>query len=653
MRQTTLIDKNYNLLQKKNILLFVFILFTILFAFCGTEKQIHQVEKEAYLNWNDTVQYVGSQLCGSCHAEQYETFMRTGMGQSFHFATKEKTAATFDHNALVFDTTNNFYYLPYFAKDSMFIKEFRLAENGDTTHKHTEKVAFIVGSGQHTNSHIYECNGFLRQAPITFYTQKGIWDMAPGFEGGFSSGFNRIIGHECMSCHNSYPDFVKTSENKFRDIPLGIGCERCHGPGSEHVKLIGEGQRIDTSKYIDYSIVNPGKLEKDLQMSICQRCHIQGVSVLAEGKDYDSFQPGKPITETMKVFLPKYSGAQTKFIMASHADRTAMSECYKKSEMTCISCHNPHVSVKETPESKFITACQNCHQANNEAHLKCTADEKDLKAEDNNCITCHMPVSPSIDIPNVTIHDHYIRKPITEAQKNEVEEFIGLRCVTGNEKVSNLEFSKAYLSYFESFTSDPSALDSAAYYIQKISNSHQKAEQNIRLFYLQNDYPKIIEASKKLEEKKVKDAWTFYRIGEAYYQNSSFEQAAEMYLKAKKIKPYQLDFQNKLASAYSALGKWQEAQKIFEFIVEEDPKHVSALNNLGYVYFSFGEIEKAENLYEKAINLNPDYIPALLNKVGLLLYNKDKIAAKKLINRLIQQFPDNPKIQLLRKQVIL
>ena len=50
-----------------------------------------------------------------------------------------------------------------------------------------------------------------------------------------------------------------------------------------------------------------------------------------------------------------------------------------------------------------------------------------------------------------------------------------------------------------------------------------------------------------------------------------------------------------MASAYSTLGKWKEAQKIFEFIVSEDPKHVSALNNLGYVYFSFGEIAKAEN----------------------------------------------------------
>ncbi len=624
-----------------------------LFTFCGTEQQIVESNQQVYLNWNDTVKYVGSQVCGSCHPDQYSSFMKTGMGQSFHFATNDKSAATFDHSALVYDTLNNFYYKPYFSNDSMFIKEFRLSATGDTIHIHTEKVAYIVGSGQHTNSHIYEHNGFLKQAPITFYTQKGIWDMAPGFEGGYSSGFNRIIGHECMSCHNSYPDFVKTSENKYRDVPLGIGCERCHGPGSEHVKRIGLGQKVDTATQIDYSIVNPGKLDKELQMSICQRCHIQGVSVLAEGKEYDSFQPGKPITETMKVFLPKYDGPQTKFIMASHADRTAMSQCYQLSDMTCITCHNPHVSVKETPLSKFTDTCQNCHQNTEIGQILCSANKDDIQKENNNCITCHMPVSPSIDIPHVTIHDHYIRKPLTEAQLNEVEQFIGLRCVTGNEKVSNLEFAKAYLSYFESFTSDPLALDSAEFYIQKIANTHNKAEQFIRLHYLNKNFDKVLDASKNLNERKVKDAWTFYRIGEAYYSNTNFKQALSYFEKAEVIKPYNLDFQNKLASTYSALGNWEKAKKIFEFIIEEDPSHVQVLNNLGFVYFNFGETEKSEKLYNRAINLNPDYVPVLLNKVGLLLYNQNKIAAKKLINDLFQRFPENPKVQMLRKQVIL
>ena len=44
-----------------------------------------------------------------------------------------------------------------------------------------EKVDYIIGSGQHTNSHIYNTNGYLHQMPMTYYTQKQKWDFPPGF----------------------------------------------------------------------------------------------------------------------------------------------------------------------------------------------------------------------------------------------------------------------------------------------------------------------------------------------------------------------------------------------------------------------------------------------------------------------------------------
>jgi len=639
-------------MQRKTYILLSLLLMATLFNFCKTGKNASVNNTQAYLNWNDTVQYVGSLACRGCHLEIYESFMKTGMGKSFDFASPTKSAATYGNHAIVFDSLNNFYYKPYFKNDSMYIKEFRLNAQGDTAYSRTEKVAYIVGSGQHTNSHIYECNRYLNQAPITFYTQDGIWDLAPGFEAGASSRFSRTIGYECMSCHNSYPDFVKTSENKFRSIPLGIGCERCHGPGSEHIRRKQMGEIIDTSKYIDYSIVNPGKLSKDLQMSICQRCHIQGVSVLAEGKDYDDFKPGKPIDETMKVFLPKYDGPQNKFIMASHADRTAMSKCYQLSEMTCISCHNPHVSVTETPKEKFNNACQNCH-GNQPQQTICTADKASLNAKNNNCITCHMPMSPSVDIPHVKIHDHFIRKPLTEKEKNEIERFIGLRCVTTQKNVTALDFAKAYLSYYESFTADPTALDSAAYYIKKINNNHKQAELGIHLAFLKDDYNQILKLHPKLDEKRSQNAWTFYRIGEAYYKTGNQVEAERLFLKAVDGKPYNLEFQNKLGSSLAAQNKWEAAKKVFEFIIDEFPKHHIALNNLGYYHFLHGDIAKAQDYYQKSLTLSPDYVPALLNLLGAHAFNRNKAEAKKVLNHLKKIAPNNPKVKMAQQQLLL
>jgi hypothetical protein len=98
--------------------------------------------------------------------------------------------------------------------DSLQFLEYRL-KGKDTIYKRQETVDYIVGSGQHTNSHIQSVNGYLNQMPMTFYTQKQKWDLPPGFEDGRNTRFMRKIGLECMSCHNNYPEFVIGSENKF------------------------------------------------------------------------------------------------------------------------------------------------------------------------------------------------------------------------------------------------------------------------------------------------------------------------------------------------------------------------------------------------------------------------------------------------------
>ena len=166
---------------------------------------------------------------------------------------------------------------------------------------------------------------------MTFYTQKGKWDLPPGFENGMNTRFSRKIGLECMSCHNGYPQMIQGSENKYSYLPQGIDCERCHGPGETHVKVRSSSSPVDTSREIDYTIVNPSKLPADLQFDVCQRCHLQGNAVLKTGKSFFDFKPGMKLSDFISVFLPKYKNADDEFIMASHADRLKQSACFVKS----------------------------------------------------------------------------------------------------------------------------------------------------------------------------------------------------------------------------------------------------------------------------------------------------------------------------------
>ncbi|MCH8331307.1 MAG: hypothetical protein IH946_07985, partial [Bacteroidetes bacterium] len=137
------------------------LLLTFFSFYCSTNKTSEQVGS-VYLNLNDTVDYVGMQQCSSCHPDIHNTFIHTGMGMSFDSASRQKSAASFGDDDLVYDSLSNFYYKPFWENDSLMVKEFRLS-GSDTVHQRIERIHYIVGSGQHTNSHITSLRGYLYQ----------------------------------------------------------------------------------------------------------------------------------------------------------------------------------------------------------------------------------------------------------------------------------------------------------------------------------------------------------------------------------------------------------------------------------------------------------------------------------------------------------
>ncbi|MES2513399.1 MAG: tetratricopeptide repeat protein [Bacteroidota bacterium] len=630
-----------------------------------------------YLNHSDTARYVGINTCKLCHQGIYDTYIKTGMGKSFDIASKQKSSGDY-HTSVIHDKIGDFYYKAFWLNDSLQFLEYRL-KGKDTIYKRQETVDFIVGSGQHTNSHIQSVNGYLNQMPMTFYTQKKQWDLPPGFEDGHNSRFMRKIGLECMSCHNNYPEFVLGSENKFTAVPEGINCERCHGPGSIHVAERQTGSRIDTSKYIDYSIVNPAKLSIDAQFDICQRCHLQGNTILKEGKSFYDFKPGMKLSDYMTVFLPKYKNADDEFIMASHADRLKQSACFIKSmesaksnpskslrpykdAMTCVTCHNPHVSVRETNKEVFNDACRKCHEELGIPGGRGYKFKENVNAfcskpgitKASNCVSCHMPKSGSIDIPHVTVHDHYIRKPMSKKDKAGIKEFIGLYAINEKNPTAYTK-AKAYLNQYEKFENKISHLDSAAFYLKEKTDGDLRSniELLIQLNFCKSDFTKIVGYASRLTDNYLlnsrltkknyanEDAWTSYRIGEACFNTGNIQRAITYYKNAVTLAPYVLDFRNKYGAALAANGLLPAADKELSSILKENPKHVSALTNLGFVKLRQGNVREAEELYFKALALDPDYEALLLNIAGLYAYKKNYNQAEVYLNRLLKHNPKN------------
>ena len=632
--------------------IYFLVLISVLSIVSGLNSCIPEVPEKVYLNLSDTVAYVGQETCRNCHYENHKTFTHTGMGQSFGLANPTKSAAVFHNDSVLYDAHSDLYYHPYWSSDSLLLEEYRLL-NTDTIHKRVESAAYIIGSGQHTNSHISNTNGYLHQLPFTYYTQNGKLDLPPGFEDGFNTRFNRKIGLECMSCHNSFPEFVKGSENKFEAVPMGISCERCHGPGEIHVSEKMKGVFVDTATAIDYTIVNPAKLSSDLQFDLCSRCHLQGNTVLEEGKSFFDFKPGMELQEVMNVFLPSYKGDDS-FIMASHVDRLKMSACFLNSndELTCITCHNPHISVTNTSKSVFNNACVSCH----------SSVKKHTEEIGNDCVSCHMPKSGSSDIPHVSVTDHKIAIPqqISSSETKTIKEFIGLYCVN-NPNPSDLNILKAYLQQYEKFEQESYYLDSAWVYLGKLDESLSINEW-IKYYFFKSDYAALIDWFEKESFKTRKtqinkqsysneDAWAWYRVGESYYKTSSYNMAVKCFEQATRLAPYHLEIQNKYGMALLKANNIAEAKIVFEFILNENPNFEKSYANYGYLLSVNGDLDKALAIYKKGLSLNPDIPQLWLNLAAYYLHVKDAEKAVSSLEQVLRIKPSHKRANQLLNQL--
>lgn len=616
-------------------------------------------EPGVYLNHNDTVKYVGREACKECHILNYLSYLRTGMGLSFDTATPQKSAAVVGPDSILFDPYKNLYYLPFWEQDTLFIMEFRL-EGKDTVHKRIERVDYVVGSGQHTNSHIYLSGSYAYQVPFTYYTQDGRFDFPPGFEDGQNSRFSRKIGLECMSCHNAFPDFIMGSENKYHHIPDGIDCERCHGPGEAHVRQFKQGIVIDTSKYIDYSIVNPGKLDPELQTDLCARCHLQGTMVLKPGKSFYDFKPGMRLTNVMDIFMPLFEGGKDDFIMASHYERMSQSKCYIESNngFNCITCHNPHKSRVEVQIQKYLRVCAGCHS---EPQTICSEVKYTRDIVQDNCIHCHMREEGSRDIPHVKVHDHKISVAPYMETPNSERIFKGLVAVN-NPQTDSLTMARGYLLEYETYHPDPQYLDSAWTYLQATSIESPEYYFNalVNYYFLKNYSAEI---TKLIEKKGIRmvldsllitedysnnDAWTAYRIGQAYQNENNQLVATYFYRKAADLAKFNLEFQNKLGSLFVMSGKLSEAEAVFDFILGQDKRYTSAWVNLGFIKMSQKQWQNAEKMLLEALKLDPDNIQAMVNLAAVYLETKRKQEAWSLVKRINTVDPNNYRASQLK-----
>lgn len=606
----------------------------IMVVSCSDEEKKENTNKQSSEN-QLKAEYIGAKACGGCHQDIYKSYLETGKGKAFHAIANTTFVEDF-RNAKVFDKHNKLWYRMDTLKGELLVTEYRV-KGVDTTHLLVYKADYVIGSGNKTRTYLYEENNFVYEIPVTWYVEKKLWDLSPGYEGGNNSRFDRPITLLCMSCHNSDFQHVGQTVNKFTSLGDGIGCEKCHGPGSVHQMKMKE----DPGQQTDPGIINPSKLPIALQFDVCRQCHLEGINIDHPGKNLANFRPGQPLDFYTTILIPTNNSTED-YGFASHAERLQQSKCFIASneKLTCVSCHDPHKKLDQTPLTAYNQKCLNCHES-----TKACSHHKVHQNPNLSCVTCHMPKNGTTDIPHVSTSDHFIRIPEKSTESKPAVNGTSvpqMRNFTG--KSTPIEtLAKAYLSHFEHQSRSALLLDTVKRMLNKLDLITK-----VRYFYLSKELPDQ-PFLQELKKEKINDARILYQIADIHYRNAL--DPFPWFEKAYALDPDDLNFVSLYAEALQKKNRFGEARNLLQTLLEKKPGHREALSNLGFDYLIHGDLEKAEYYTRKALRYHPDHILAKENIVNIYLQKGLYDKALKQLNELQQDYPQDQRYQKLKLEL--
>jgi predicted CXXCH cytochrome family protein len=185
---------------------------------------------------------------------------------------------------------------------------------------------------------------------------------------GSSRQMKRPTGPLCDGCHSVNYDIATKSVTEWN-----VGCERCHGPGGEHVR-----------KPSPANILNPARLDYVGANDICIQCHSQGRPKKnpIEGRYFDwpvGFQAGLNLQDFWTLEEHKLGAISFTHFADGTAHKNRMqgndyvqSVMYRRG-VKCFSCHDVHGTDNQAQLLKPLKfVCLECHGPNSPTRTNVT-----------------------------------------------------------------------------------------------------------------------------------------------------------------------------------------------------------------------------------------------------------------------------------------
>ena len=477
----------------------------------------------------------GDRRCADCHPKEALGYGQSAMAHSLSTPAPQPDGS-FEHT---FSKTRFFIQ----SSASGVVQRFeRGGESGE------QKVAFVIGSGVHAYGYLAQTGDHLFQSPVSYYSNRHQWDVAPGYEETRNPDFSRPVTLECLLCHSGKPQPIPDTLNRYQTpvfLEESISCDRCHGPGEAHEKNPTPG-----------SIVNPAKLQEAARDSICEQCHLAGeVRIPNPGKSMADFEPGQRLEDAYTIYVAARPPGGTLTVI-SHAEQLAASSCARNSrgKLWCGTCHNPHETPAH-PAAYFRERCLNCHGA---------TLEKSHAVPGRDCVACHMPRLPARDGGHTVFTDHRInRRTQPRSDTARQEELTAWREPEPRLHERNLAIA-----------------------LVTVGMQNESSQEVVRGYRMLN----------QVEKSYPEDPAVLTSLGIVLLRAKQPAEALRRFEKVLLLRPAYAPYEVNAASALVAAGRKAEAVRHLERALELDPLVEQAVELLSGLYRDQGDGERAAKL---------------------------------------------------------
>ena len=582
-------------------------------------------------------EYVDPQTCRPCHSDIYDSYQEVAMGRSFYLPSAENVIEDYKVDNHYYHELSNRHYRMLQRDGRFYQRRYQLDAQGREHNVFEMEATHIIGSGNHARSYLnLDAGGVLRELPVSWYPQEQRWAMSPGYDRPDHEDFSRQVTHACMFCHNAYPPLPEPSDrlghdSRFpRELPSGIDCQRCHGPGARHLEQVSSGRAHAAD--IRRTIVNPVRLGPEREMEVCMQCHLPvataGPHIQRFGRSIYSYRPGEPLagySVRFDLVDPKTGELSERFEVDSSSYRLRRSPCFIRSRgmMTCTTCHDPHHAPRgEEAVRHYRERCMDCHaEVSPQAHPQ---------PGESDCASCHMPQRRTQDAVHVVMTDHFIRRrppredllaPLKEDHSpkpdevvlhkpdalpdSEREIYLGLGQIRSPVHMARgMDRLRSALPQWQGTSPEP--------YLQLALVQVESGDLDQAAIHLR----RALEADPELAPAR-------FRLGEVLRKQGRPDEAAEQYRHALRLNPGHAAAHNGLGLILKERKQVEAALEHFRLAVRSDLLSAEAHANSGTVFLQEGQAEEASREFHRALQIEPDN-PGVYRSLGVAQAGLDR-----------------------------